>query len=84
MKIDHARILFAYLSNFPLSEMEAMKKATETWVNAALKGDYSQTVNARAGFYATVANATNNLIKHNVNYIEQVINEEIGECYENK
>lgn len=77
MQIDHARILFAYLSNFPLSEMEALKNATETWVNAALKGNYSETVNARAGFYATVANATNNLIEHDFRYIEQVINEEI-------
>jgi len=77
MKIDHTRILFAYLSNFPLSEMETLKNATETWVNAALKGDYSETVNARAGFYATVANATNNLIEHDFRYIEQVINEEI-------
>ena len=77
MKMDHTRILFAYLSNFPLSEMETLKNATETWVNAALKGDYSETVNARAGFYATVANATNNLIEHDFRYIEQVINEEI-------
>jgi hypothetical protein len=78
MKIDHARILFSYLSNFPLSEMEALKNATETWVNAAMNGNYSETVNARAGFYSTVANATNNLIEHDFIYIEQVINEEIG------
>jgi hypothetical protein len=77
MKIDHARILFSYLSNFPLSEMETLKNAAETWVNAALKGDYSETVNARAGFYATVANATNNLMEHDFRYIEKVINEEI-------
>jgi len=77
MKIDHTRILFAYLSNFPLSEMETLKNATETWVNAALNGSYSDAVNARAGFYATVANATNNLIEHDFRYIEQVINEEI-------
>lgn len=83
MKIDHARILFAYLSNFPLSEMETLKNATETWVNACMDENYSASYE-RAAFYATVANATNNLIKHNVNYIEQVINEEIGECYENK
>mgnify|MGYP003633446788 CR=1 FL=1 len=78
MKIDHARILFAYLSNFPLSEMEAMKKATETWVNAAMAGKHADCVHARAGFYATVANATNNLIEHDFAYIEQVINEELG------
>jgi hypothetical protein len=78
MKIDHARILFAYLSNFPLSEMDALKKATETWVFAAINGNYSDTVNAKAGFYATVANATNNLIEHDFIYIEQVINEEMG------
>jgi shikimate kinase len=77
MRLDHARILFAYLSNFPLSEMEALKNATETWVNAALNGNYSEAVNARAGFYATVANATNNLIERDFRYIEQVINEEI-------
>jgi len=77
MRLDHARILFAYLSNFPLSEMESLKNATETWVNAALNGSYSDAVNARDGFYATVANATNNLIEHDFRYIEQVINEEI-------
>jgi len=77
MKIDHARILFAYLSNFGNAEMQALKNSTETWVNAAMKGDYQASCNARAGFYATVANATNNLIEHDFAYIEQVINEEL-------
>lgn len=83
MRLDHTRILFSYLSNFPLSEMEALKNATETWVNAAMNGNYSESMNARAAFYSTVANCVNNLVEHDFNYIEKVIDEEMGINYEN-
>ena len=77
MKIDHARILFAYLSNFGNADMQALKNSTETWVNIAMKGDYTESLHARAAFYETVANCANNLIEHDFAYIEQVINEEL-------
>jgi hypothetical protein len=75
-KIDHARILNAYLMRLPISDVEAINEANKKWVNAYLNGNNAEQMKCRAGFYALVANATNNLIEHDIRYIEQVINEE--------
>lgn len=75
-KIDHARILSAYLMRLPISDIEAINKANLKWVNAYLNGNNAEQMQCRAGFYALVANAVNNLIEHDIGYIEQVINEE--------
>jgi len=82
-KIDHARILNAYLMRIPLSDMQAIHEQNQKWINACLHGsrtcmkkNFAEQLQCRAGFYALVSNAINNLIEHDIRYIEQVINEE--------
>jgi len=75
-KIDHARILNAYLSRLTLSDIEAINDAGRQWAGAYLHGNNAEQMKCRAGFYALVANAVNNLIQHDIGYIEQVISEE--------
>jgi hypothetical protein len=75
-KIDHARILNAYLASLTLSDMKAIYEQNKKWMDACLNGNNVEQLQCRAGFYALVANATNNLIQHDIRYIEQVINEE--------
>jgi hypothetical protein len=81
-KIDHARILNAYLMRMTVSDMQAIQEQHQKWVNACFKSDnisISEPMQCRAGFYALVANAICNLIPHDINYINQVINEETSE-----
>ena len=83
MKIDHARILNAYLSQMTISDLEHIFFRSKMLIHASMNCESKEITQCRVGFYGAVANATNNLIEHNVNYIEQVINEEIGECHAN-
>ena len=78
MQLDHARILNAYLCGMTISDLENILSHHKTWVDALMNCKNSEIDKCRAGFYGAVANSTNNLVKHNFNYIEQVINEEIG------
>jgi hypothetical protein len=75
-KIDHARILHAYLARMTLSDMENIFNANKEWTHAALNYGNNAQDKARAKFYAALANAVNNLMKHDIGTIEQVINEE--------
>ncbi len=75
-KIDHARILNAYLSRLTLADIDAINAANRTWAYAAMNQNNSSLLECRAGFYAAIANAVNNLIQHDIGYIEQVISEE--------
>jgi len=75
-KIDHARILSAYLARLQLSDIEAIQAADKAWLQAAMNQGGSAQLQAQAGFYATVANAVNNLMRNDISRIEQVIDEE--------
>ena len=75
-KIDHARILHAYLARMTLSDMENIFNANKEWTHAALNYGNNAQDKARAKFYAALANSVNNLIQHDIKYIEQVISEE--------
>ena len=78
-KIDHARILNAYLSRMTLADMQNLMQAKERWTHAAMNYSNSQQLQAQAGFYAAVCNSVNNLIAHDLHNIEIVIELEIGE-----
>jgi hypothetical protein len=77
IKIDHARILNAYLARLTLADIDAIQAANRTWAYAAMNQNNSSLLECQASFYATVANAVNNLIQHDIAYIEQVISEEL-------
>ena len=72
-KIDHAAILFAYLSRLTLGDIEHIHKQNTAWVNAGLNGNTAAQVGCRAGMYAAVANAVNNLIEHDVELIDNTL-----------
>jgi hypothetical protein len=76
-KIDHARILNAYLARLTSADIEAINDANRQWANAYLHGNNAEQMKCHAGFYAIVANAVNNLIRSDIGTIEQVISEEL-------
>lgn len=78
-KIDHARILNAYLSRLTLADFENISEASKRWTYAAMNYSNSQQLQAQAGFYAAVCNSVNNLIAHDLHHVEMVIDEETGE-----
>ena len=75
-KIDHARILNAYLSRMTLADLENITQASNRWTHAAMNYSSSQQLQAQAGFYAAVCNSINNLIAHDISHVELVIDEE--------
>jgi hypothetical protein len=77
-KIDHARILNAYLSRMTLADMQNLMQANERWTYAAMNQGNSAQLQAQAGFYGAVCNSVNNLIAHDLHHVELVIDEETG------
>ncbi len=75
-KIDHARILNAYLARLQLSDIDNIQAANKAWQYAAMNQSNSSLAQCQAAFYAAVANAVNNLIRSDIGTIEQVISEE--------
>jgi hypothetical protein len=75
-KIDHARILNAYLARLQLSDIDNIQAANKAWIQAAMNQGNSAQLQCQAAFYAAVANAVNNLIRSDIGTIEQVISEE--------
>jgi hypothetical protein len=76
IKIDHARILNAYLARLQLSDIDNIQAANKAWIQAAMNQGNSAQLQCQAAFYAAVSNAVNNLIRSDIRTIEQVINEE--------
>jgi hypothetical protein len=72
-KIDHAAILFAYLSRITRADMENILERDKVCLHAAMNLGNSAQLSAQAGMYAAVANAVNNLIKHDVELIEHEV-----------
>ena len=78
-KIDHARILNAYLARMTLADLENVMQASKCWTYVAMNYSNSRQndlLQAKAGFYAAVCNSVNNLMAHDINYVELVIDEE--------
>ena len=76
IKIDHARILNAYLSRMTLADIDNISAATHRWTHAVMNYSNSEQLKAQAGFYAAVCNSVNNLIAHDLHHVELVIDEE--------
>jgi len=75
-KIDHARILNAYLARLQLSDIDNIQAANRAWIQAAMNQGNSAQLQCQAAFYAAVANAVNNLMRAEIGTIERVISEE--------
>ena len=76
-KINHARILNAYLSRLTKAHLESIVKAENRWLDAAMNQGNSAQIAANAGFYAAVAQAVDAMLKYDLNIIEDVINQEV-------
>ena len=76
IKIDHARILNVYLSRMTMADIDNISAANKRWTHAVMNYSNSEQLKAQAGFYAAVCNSVNNLIAHDVQNIEFVIDEE--------
>ena len=72
-KIDHAAILFAYLSRITHADIENISKHESVWIHACMNlGDSAQS-SARAGMYGAVANAVNNLTEQDIELIDKTL-----------
>ncbi len=71
--MDHTKILNAYLSRLTTADLENILKHDKQCLAAMLNGNNRAQLDAQAGFYAAVANAVNNLSKHDLKLIESVI-----------
>jgi hypothetical protein len=75
--IDHARILNAYLCGLTGADLDSIEKSAKYWAYCSMNENTKECMQARAGFYAVVCNAVNNLMEHNKTYINQVLTEEL-------
>jgi len=71
--MDHTKILNAYLSRLTTADLENILKHDKQCLAAMLNGNNRAQLDAQAGFYAAVANAINNLSKHDLELIERTI-----------
>ena len=78
-KIDHARILNAYLSRITKAQLEHILIAENKWLDSAMNQNNSAQLDAQAGFYAVISNAVNCMIEHDIINVERVINEELAQ-----
>jgi predicted xylose isomerase-like sugar epimerase len=76
IKIDHARILNAYLSRMTKADIDNISAANQRWTHAVMNYGNSEQLKAQASFYGAVCNSVNNLIAHDIQNIEFVIDEE--------
>lgn len=75
--MDHRTILAAYMARLTDADIEAIQKASHAWTMAALNYGNSAQDKARAGFYAMVCNAVENLAEYDKRQIEQIVNSAI-------
>jgi hypothetical protein len=71
--MDHTKILNAYLARITRSDWENLFQKDHKCLEQQLNGNMTGQIEAQAGFYAAVANAINNLSKHDLELIERTI-----------
>lgn len=75
--MDHRTILAAYMARLTDADIDAIQKASQAWTMAAMNYGNSAQDKARAGFYAMVCNAIENLPDYDKRQIEQIVNSAI-------
>jgi len=71
--LNHADILSAYLSRLTDADISAIANHATKCTNEWLNGNRNSQAQAQAGLYAAVCNAVNNLCKHDVKLIENIL-----------
>ena len=77
-KIDHARILHAYLARLTNKDLEAILKADNDCWHAQTNYGNSGQLKAQADFYTVVSKAVDSMIEHDLDYVQKVISEEVA------
>lgn len=77
MKINHTRILNAYLARLTRRDLEKIMKADSDWQHSALNHGNSTQLKAQENFMAAISHAISNVIQHDIINIEQIILEEV-------
>jgi hypothetical protein len=75
---NHVQILNAYISRLTLSDINNIGEHVERCVNAQLNNSTPTQLKEQAGLYAAVCNTVNNLIKHDKNLINTIVNANIS------
>ncbi len=78
-KINHARILNAYLSRLTTNDIERIMQEHYSWQHSALNHGNTTQLRAQESFYAAVDHAVGNLIEHDTINIERIVSEEAAE-----
>jgi len=76
-KIDHTRILNAYLSRLSKNHLKAIIDAENDWRHASLNLGNSAQLERQTNFYNVVSKAIDSIIQYDLDIIENVINEEV-------
>jgi hypothetical protein len=76
-KIDHTRILHAYLARLSNKDLQAILKADDDCWHAQLNYGNSGQLKAQADFYTVVSKAVDSMLEHDLDYVVKVINEEL-------
>ena len=76
-KIDHTRILHAYLARLSNKDLQAILKANDDCWDAQLNYGNSGQLKAQADFYTVVSKAVDSMLEHDLDYVVKVINEEV-------
>jgi len=72
-KIDHVRILNAYLSRLTTGDIENIVKQNNVCDQEMLNGNNNSQLAARAGMYAAISQSIENLIRHDKLLIESIL-----------
>jgi hypothetical protein len=76
-KIDHTRILHAYLARLSNKDLQAILKSDDDCWHAQLNYGNSGQLKAQADFYTVVSKAVDSMLEHDLDYVVKVINEEV-------
>ena len=72
-KIDHTRILNAYLSRLTIGDIENIVKKNMICCNEMLNGNANGQLDAEAGMYAAISQAIDNLTRSDKLLIESIL-----------
>jgi hypothetical protein len=79
MKINHTRILNAYLSRLTTNDLERILQEHHAWQQVAANHSNAMQLKAQENFNAIVKYSIGNLIQRDIINIEKAILEEVAE-----
>jgi len=75
---NHVQILNAYISSLTLADITNIRDHVERCVHAQLNNSTPTQLKEQSGLYAAVCNSINNLIRHDKNLINIIVNANIS------